>query len=159
MTISFRPLLLAGFVLLAVPACANSSSMPVIEGSAAGSPGIDLGPSSRLPVTRIAMAGGHAAQNHAAGGASGQAQLVHGDAADAHSTGTVNSVDAAQRKINLSHHPISSLGWPAMTMDFSVAPSVDLSRIQPGSRVEFSLGKGKGGMYEILSIQPAGPAR
>jgi Cu/Ag efflux protein CusF len=46
-----------------------------------------------------------------------------------------------------------------MTMDFAVAPSVDLSRIKPGSRVNVSLEKGQGGMYEVQSVQPAGGAR
>jgi Cu/Ag efflux protein CusF len=43
-----------------------------------------------------------------------------------------------------------------MTMDFAVAPSVDLSHVKSGSRVDFSLQKGKGGMYEIDMLQPAG---
>jgi hypothetical protein len=36
------------------------------------------------------------------------------------------------------------------------APSIDLSRIKPGWRVNFSIQKGKGGMYEVQSVQPAG---
>jgi Cu/Ag efflux protein CusF len=83
-------------------------------------------------------------------------QPVHDDGSHAHATGTVNSVDPAQHKINVSHQPISALGWPAMTMDFAVAPAVDLSRVKPGSRVDFSLQKGQGGMFEIDSLQPAG---
>jgi Cu(I)/Ag(I) efflux system periplasmic protein CusF len=64
-----------------------------------------------------------------------------------------------RRKVNMSHQPLPALGWPAMTMDFDVAPSVDLSRIKPGSRVNFSLEKDKGGMYQIQSIEPANGRR
>jgi Cu(I)/Ag(I) efflux system periplasmic protein CusF len=84
----------------------------------------------------------------------GKVQLVHNDGSDAHATGTVNSVDPAQHKINVSHQPIPSLGWPAMTMEFPVAPSVSLNGIKPGSRVNFSLEKGKDGMYQVQSVQP-----
>ncbi|MBN8897147.1 MAG: copper-binding protein, partial [Rhodospirillales bacterium] len=84
------------------------------------------------------MAGtGHEAHRMATD--SGSVQRVHDGRSDAHATGTVNSVDAAAHKINLSHGPIPALGWPAMTMDFAVAPSVDLSRIKPGARVNVSL--------------------
>ena len=78
---------------------------------------------------------------------------------DAHGTGTVNSVDPAQRKINLSHQPIAQLGWPAMTMDFPVAAAVDLKAIKPGTRVNFTIEQQPGGMYEIRAITPAGGSR
>ena len=68
---------------------------------------------------------------------------------DAHGTGTVNSVDPAQHKVNLSHNPIPEIGWPAMTMEFPVAPSVDLKAIKPGTRVNFTIEQQPGGMYEI----------
>jgi Cu/Ag efflux protein CusF len=74
---------------------------------------------------------------------------------DATATGTVNSVDAAQHKINLTHTPIPAIGWPAMTMDFTVAPSLDLTRVRPGRRVKFSVAKGKDGMYQVRSMEPA----
>jgi Cu/Ag efflux protein CusF len=157
-TVTFRPLMLASFILLALPACASSSVGPMAADASATSTGVDLGPSSRVPPPQMAMAGaGH--EGHSAGMSSepaGKVQLVHEGGNDAHATGTVNTVDPAQHKINLSHNPISSLGWPAMTMEFPVAPSVDLSRIKPGSRVNFSLEKGKDGMYQVQSVQPAG---
>jgi Cu(I)/Ag(I) efflux system protein CusF len=150
-----RPLALAGFILLALPACANSSAAPTAN--AAPITGVDLGPSSRLPRTQLAMAGaGHEAHRAETIAAPKNVQPAHDDGSHAHATGTVNSIDPAQHKINLSHQPITALGWPAMTMDFAVAPSVDLNRIKPGSRVDFSLEKDKGGMYEIDTMQPAG---
>ena len=70
-------------------------------------------------------------------------------------TGTVNSVDQGQRKVNLSHDPIPAIKWPAMKMDFPVAASVDLSRLKPGTKVRFTLAQGPGGTYTIDFIDPA----
>ena len=81
---------------------------------------------------------------------------MHDDAGNPHATGTVNAIDLSAHKINVSHQPIPSIGWPAMTMDFAVAPSVDISRIKPGSRIDFSLEKGKDGMYQVETLQRAG---
>src|SRR6516225_354944 len=84
---------------------------------------------------------------------------THAGHNDAHGTGTVNSVDPAQHKVNLSHNPIPEIGWPAMTMEFPVAPSIDLTAIKPGTRVNFTIEQQPGGMYEIRAITPAGGGR
>lgn len=93
----------------------------------------------------------------AAGGAQAAAQHDHAAAHDmkgaAKGKGVVNSVDAAGHKVNMSHDPIPALGWPAMKMDFAVAPSVDLSTIQAGNQVDFTVGKNQAGLPEIQSIQ------
>ena len=156
---SYRPLAFAGLIVLALTACAASPrASAAIE---AADPAIDLGPSSRVPATRVAMENaGHELQRGAPSMEPvGAVQLVHEGGNDAHAIGTVNGVDAAQHKINLSHNPIPSIGWPAMTMEFPVAPSVDLSRIKPGARVNFSIQKGKDGLYEVQSVQPVGAGR
>lgn len=54
-------------------------------------------------------------------------------------TGKVNSVDASNGSINVTHDPIKALGWPKMKMEFSVAKGVDLSHIKAGDAVTFSL--------------------
>lgn len=54
-------------------------------------------------------------------------------------TGKVNSVDVAGRKINITHDPIKSLGWPKMKMEFGVEQGVDLSGITAGDSVSFTL--------------------
>jgi Cu(I)/Ag(I) efflux system periplasmic protein CusF len=157
-TLPFRPLTLAGFILLAVPACANSSASSAA--SASPDTGVDLGPSSRVPHTQLAVGGaGHEARRTMSDMTTAPVQRVHKGGSDAHATGTVNGVDPAKHTINLSHGAIPALGWPAMTMDFAVSPSVDLSRIKPGSRVNFSLEKNKSGMYEVQSVQPGGGGR
>jgi Cu(I)/Ag(I) efflux system periplasmic protein CusF len=81
-------------------------------------------------------------------------QMAHSGHAHAQGIGTVNSVDAAEHKVNVSHGPISSIGLPAMTMDFAVAPSVDLRAMQPGSRINFTIEQDQGGSYVIQSITP-----
>lgn len=86
-------------------------------------------------------------------------QLAHEGHEDAHAIGTVTAVNIAQRKLGVSHEPISALGWPAMTMEFAVAPAVDLNAVKPGARVNFTLEKGADGMYVIQSVQPAGGGR
>ena len=157
-TVPIRPLALAGFILLAVPACATSSASSAANRSP--ETGVDLGPSSRVPRTQLAMAGaGHEAHRGMSAMATAPVQRVHEGGSDARATGTVNGVDAAKHTINLSHQPIPALGWPAMTMDFQVSPSVDLSRIKPGTRVNFSIEKNQSGMYEVQSVQPAGGGR
>jgi len=66
--------------------------------------------------------------------------------------GTVNGVDAKTGTVNLSHGPIETLSWPAMTMDFSVKDAAMLGDIQPGMKVDFELEKADGG-YRIVSIK------
>jgi Cu/Ag efflux protein CusF len=67
--------------------------------------------------------------------------------------GTVNSVDAAGGKVNLSHDPIKTLKWPKMTMDFTVHDAAMLKDIKPGTEVDFELMK-IAGTYQITKITP-----
>jgi len=133
-------------------ACVNSPPTSA-ESSAAVPLGIDLGGSG--PVAAAAPAEGHASflQYHS------EMHMAHAGHNDAHGTGTVNAVDPAQHKVNLSHQPIPEIGWPAMTMEFPVTPAVDLNAIKPGTRVNFTIEQQPGGMYEIKAITPAGGGR
>jgi Cu/Ag efflux protein CusF len=51
--------------------------------------------------------------------------------------GTVNSIDQATGTVNISHGPVASANWPAMTMNFKVANPSAVSGIEPGQRVDF----------------------
>ncbi|MBL6614911.1 MAG: copper-binding protein [Reyranella sp.] len=93
----------------------------------------------------------HSKMDHAQAPAPQVAQAAH-----VQGTGTVKSIDAAGHKVNLAHNPIPAIGWPAMTMDFAVAPSVDLKALKLGARVTFTMQRGGDGMYVIQSIAPAG---
>lgn len=81
-------------------------------------------------------------------------QMAQADQPAAQGKGTVNLVDAAGHKVNLSHEPIPAIGWPAMKMNFPVAATVDLKNVKAGAQVEFTLAKNKAGTYEIQSITP-----
>jgi Cu/Ag efflux protein CusF len=51
--------------------------------------------------------------------------------------GTLNSVDQAAGTVNISHGPIVSANWPAMTMSFKLANPSAASGLEAGQRVEF----------------------
>lgn len=68
-------------------------------------------------------------------------------------TGTVKKVDAAGHTVNLAHEAIPSIQWPAMQMDFQVAPNVDLSQLKVGQAIEFTLSPIGGGTYVIAAIK------
>ena len=157
----YRPLVM-GLLPIALIAC-MSSGPTVAEEDMAVPLGIDLGgsgPVAARPAPRAQSRGTHAGDAHAAHWqTSGEMQMAHEGRKDAHGSGTVNSVDPAQHKVNVSHNPIPEIGWPAMTMDFAVAPSVDLRALKPGTRVKFTIEQGRGGMYQIQAISPAGGGR
>ena len=70
--------------------------------------------------------------------------------------GTVKKVLADKAMIKLKHDPIGAIGWPAMTMNFSAAPSVDLSGYSKGQAVHFTLEKQADGNYLITDIMSMG---
>ncbi len=144
----YRPLV-TSLAPIALIACMNSAPTIAEEGAAVPL-GVDLGGSG--PVAAHARLAENPRQT-------AEMQMAHAGHNDAHGRGTVNSVDPAQHKVNLSHAPIPEIGWPAMTMEFPVAPSVDLKAIKPGTRVNFTIEQQPGGIYQIQSIAPAGGGR
>lgn len=54
-------------------------------------------------------------------------------------TGKVVSVDTAKKVVKLKHDPIKALNWPVMTMNFTVDSGVDLSALQAGDAVTFTM--------------------
>lgn len=66
--------------------------------------------------------------------------------------GKINSMDAKAGKINLTHEPIASLGWSAMTMDFTVLNKSILNNLKPGQKVTFKLVEAHKGQYVISEI-------
>lgn len=69
-------------------------------------------------------------------------------------TGTLNRVDAAAGKVNLSHDPIPALTWPAMTMDFTLDEAMPAPTVEPGQRVRFRLKEAGAGLV-IVELKPA----
>ncbi len=67
--------------------------------------------------------------------------------------GVVNGIDAAAGRINITHEPMPALGWPPMTMDFTVAEGLRLDGIAPGAAVEFELRQLDAVSYELAAIR------
>lgn len=133
-----------------MPGMSHDIGKPMAQTSMPGMPGMDHsaqghGP-TQPPTKPMSQSGsgpppGPSPQVAQAGGAQG--------------SGMVNSVDLSGHKINLSHSAIPAIGFPAMTMDFAVAPSVDLGTIKTGTHVNFTLQRSADGMYVIQSVTPA----
>ena len=126
----YRPLVI-GLFPIALVACMNPGPTVAEEGATVPL-GVDLGGSGPVAAAAPARRPYRPCAQHRS-----EMQMAHAGHNDAHGTGTVNSVDPAQHKVNLSHSPIPEIGWPAMTMDFPVAPSVDLKRDQARHAREF----------------------
>ena len=153
----YRPLVM-GLLPVALIACMNSPPTASVEPDATVPLGIDLGSSGPVIASAQPELTAHAvhAVSEAASARHRDMQMAHEGHNDAHGTGTVNSVDPARHKVNLTHNPIPEIGWPTMTMEFPVAPSIDLKEIKPGMHVNFTIEQQPGGMYEIRGITPAG---
>lgn len=102
-----------------------------------------LAPLSLLPVSAHAMGSKPAESPKAA-----TAQVHRG-------TGTVNRIDMNTGKVNITHAPIPSLGWSAMTMEFQTKDKSQISKLKAGQKVNFELIKGSDGQYLITRITPA----
>lgn len=69
--------------------------------------------------------------------------------------GIVKAMNPQSKVLTLDHGAIKSLGWPAMTMNFTVQTQDALRTLKVGDRVEFDLAKGTDGKYLIMRIVPA----
>ena len=54
----------------------------------------------------------------------------------ASATGVIEAIDPAARTITISHGPVPTIAWPAMTMTFQ-AQDVDLAGFKVGDRITF----------------------
>ncbi len=72
--------------------------------------------------------------------------------------GTLKSIDAVGT-VSVSHEPVASLGWPAMTMDFVLANPSLIGKLQPGSPVEFEFVERQPGEWVIFQLEAKGAAR
>ncbi len=58
--------------------------------------------------------------------------------AETQAVGVVDAVDATKGIVTISHEPIKSLGWSAMTMDFVVKDKKILAKLSKGKKIHFS---------------------
>ena len=66
-------------------------------------------------------------------------------------SGVIQMIKQDEHTLNLQHEAIKDLGWPAMTMDFSVTDEIDLSNLSVNDNVMFQLEQ-RDGNYLITSI-------
>lgn len=69
-------------------------------------------------------------------------------------SGTVDSVDLKDGSVSISHGPVASLKWPAMTMDFKTANAALLKALKPGARLDFEFVERQPGEWVITSVKP-----
>lgn len=92
----------------------------------------------------------------------GLGKVSPGDTAKAAShraDGVLKAIDAAAGTVSVSHEPVASLGWPAMTMDFVLANPSLLGTLKPGSPVAFEFVERKPGEWVIYKLEARGAAR
>ncbi|WP_339864756.1 efflux RND transporter periplasmic adaptor subunit [Paremcibacter congregatus] len=69
----------------------------------------------------------------------------------------INNLMAGHRMINVSHHAIEEWQWPEMTMDFSVAESVNFADLKQGMTLHIEITKNADDQYLVSNIHiPSG---
>lgn len=68
--------------------------------------------------------------------------------------GTVDAVDPKDGSVSMSHGPVASLKWPAMTMEFKAANPALLQALKPGAKVDFEFVERAPGEWVITRIKP-----
>ena len=69
-------------------------------------------------------------------------------------TGTVDGVDLKDGTVSISHGPVASLKWPAMTMEFKAANAAVLQTLKPGAKVTIEFIERQPGEWVITSVKP-----
>ncbi|UJP05805.1 MAG: efflux RND transporter periplasmic adaptor subunit [Nitrosomonas sp.] len=72
-----------------------------------------------------------------------------------HSTGTIEAMDFAHGVVTLTHAPIPSLKWPAMTMDFRAHEPTLLHAFKPGQAIMFEIAEEAAGEFVLVRIEAA----
>ncbi len=77
---------------------------------------------------------------------------AQGKAAATEAVGVVDEVNAAKGTVTISHEPIKSLGWSAMTMEFVVKDKKILAKLSKGKKIHFSFVE-QGDDYLITKVK------
>ncbi|HEX5683194.1 MAG TPA: efflux RND transporter periplasmic adaptor subunit [Ideonella sp.] len=107
--------------------------------------------------------GGHAGHGSAPKGAEDTAGAMPAGPSSApaaaaighRAVGTVESIDPAALTISMNHGPVTTLKWPAMTMEFNVANAALLAGLKPGHYVSIEFVQRKPGEYVVTTIAAA----
>jgi Cu(I)/Ag(I) efflux system membrane fusion protein len=68
--------------------------------------------------------------------------------------GTLDAIDTQTGMVTITHKPVASLKWPAMTMDFALANASLVAGMKPGTAVAFEFVERKPGEWVITSVKP-----
>ena len=80
-------------------------------------------------------------------------------AIDHRAEGKIDAIDAKAGTLTITHGPVASLKWPAMTMDFALANSALLGALKPGASIAFTFIERKPGEWVIIKLEGTGAAR
>ena len=67
-------------------------------------------------------------------------------------TGVVKALDPSGKRVTIAHQPVEALGWPAMTMTFSVKDRKLMDKLHPGKKIKFEFVKDGSG-YLITGVR------
>jgi Cu(I)/Ag(I) efflux system membrane fusion protein len=67
--------------------------------------------------------------------------------------GEGNVEKVAPDAITISHGPVATLQWPAMTMGFARPSPTTFADIKPGDRIRFQFKAGGPSGYELVAVQ------
>ncbi|HBD38374.1 MAG TPA: efflux RND transporter periplasmic adaptor subunit, partial [Cupriavidus sp.] len=68
-------------------------------------------------------------------------------------TGRIEAVNADS--LTISHSPVPSAQWGAMSMDFAAHDGAQLKGLKPGDRIRFRFHLAEDGTAMLSSVQPA----
>jgi Cu(I)/Ag(I) efflux system membrane fusion protein len=80
-------------------------------------------------------------------------------AASHQAEGKLDAIDAKNGTVTITHGPVASLKWPAMTMDFTLANSGLIGTLKPGATVALTFVERKPGEWVIVKLEGTGAAR
>lgn len=83
---------------------------------------------------------------------SGMGMNPHAQAEGTEAVGVVDSADTAHGIFTISHEPIKSLDWPAMTMDFACKDKKLFGKLGKGKKVHFRFIEYRGN-YVITDVK------
>ena len=66
-------------------------------------------------------------------------------------TGIVKKLDEQSARVTIAHQPVEALGWPAMTMTFSVKDRKLIKKLHPEEKIKFEFVK-HGSGYLITGV-------
>ena len=80
-------------------------------------------------------------------GGSDTAKVTHS------AVGTVDEIDAATGRLLITHEPVASLKWPAMTMEFVPANEALARGLKPGASIRFDFVERKPGEWVLTRME------